>query len=189
MKNSTQIIIAIVVIILITTGVVVTGLLNNNDTTQNASTASTTTKSNTTDSTTETNEEKKVVKNETPITSSTISETNVNSDTLTQIEGKYVDYKPELLANADQGPVVLFFHANWCPTCRAMDRDINNNGESFKKSGITLLKVDFDTATDLKKQYNITSQSSFVKVDRNGKELKKASALVTVDSLSTFANN
>jgi thiol-disulfide isomerase/thioredoxin len=104
-------------------------------------------------------------------------------------EGKYVDYKPELLSNADNNPVVLFFHASWCPTCKATEKSIADNQDAFKKTGITLLKIDYDTATDLKKQYGVTSQSTFVKVDATGKQLKKGAGLTTVDALNTFAVN
>jgi thiol:disulfide interchange protein len=104
-----------------------------------------------------------------------------------EVEG-YTSYKPELLANADKSPVVLFFHAEWCPTCKALDKNIKENPEDFKKTGITLLKIDYDTATDLKKQYGVTSQSTFIQVDSSGKEIKKSGALVTVEALEKFVN-
>jgi thiol-disulfide isomerase/thioredoxin len=59
------------------------------------------------------------------------------------------------------GNIVLFFHADWCPTCRQAE-------ENFIKSGIpenlTILKVNFDTATDLRKKYSVLTQTSFVSI-------------------------
>ncbi|NCS87109.1 hypothetical protein CO050_00135 [Candidatus Roizmanbacteria bacterium CG_4_9_14_0_2_um_filter_38_17] len=40
-------------------------------------------------------------------------------------------------------------------------------------SDVTILKTDYDTATDLKAKYNITMQDSFVQVDNEGNEISK----------------
>ena len=67
---------------------------------------------------------------------------------------------------------VLFFHATWCPNCKAADADI------VKKLGeipedVVIFKTDYDKEVALKKQYGITYQHTFVLVDGDGKALKK----------------
>ena len=66
--------------------------------------------------------------------------------------------------------VVYFFHAPWCPTCRATEKAIARDGIP---AGLTLVKVDFDTESDLRKQYGVTTQHTFVQVDPSGAELAK----------------
>ena len=101
--------------------------------------------------------------------------------------GTYQDYKQELVANASDGKVVLFFNATWCPTCQATNRDINANLSKIP-SKLDILKVDYDTSTDLKKKYGVKFQHTFVKVDKDGNLLTTASGIDTLDQLIDFAN-
>jgi thioredoxin 1 len=64
--------------------------------------------------------------------------------------------------------VVYFFHASWCPTCRATEQAIARDGVP---AGLTVVKVDYDEETDLRRQYGVTTQHTFVQVDPSGAEL------------------
>lgn len=66
--------------------------------------------------------------------------------------------------------VVYFFHASWCPTCRATEQAIARDGIP---AGLTVVKVDYDDETDLRKEYGVTTQHTFVQVDPSGAELAK----------------
>ena len=66
--------------------------------------------------------------------------------------------------------VVYFFHATWCLTCRATEEAIARDGIP---AGLTVVKVDYDDETDLRKQYGVTTQHTFVQVDASGGELAK----------------
>lgn len=64
-------------------------------------------------------------------------------------------------AQASNQPVVLHFHADWCPTCRAQEKVL----QSLKsESGLdmTVLVVNYDTEKELKKRFNVRAQSTFV---------------------------
>ncbi len=76
----------------------------------------------------------------------------------------------EVMASREGTKVVYFFHAPWCPTCRATERAIARDGIP---AGLTLVKVDFDSEGDLRKQYGVTTQHTFVQVDASGAELAK----------------
>jgi thioredoxin 1 len=103
--------------------------------------------------------------------------------------GIYTAYSAELAKSAAvDGNSVIFFHAPWCPTCKAAEADINTNLTKLD-SKLTIFKTDYDTSTELKKQYGVTSQSTFVKVDKDGKLIKKGSGFTTVDAINSFANN
>lgn len=76
----------------------------------------------------------------------------------------YQDYSEEKLKNATEKYIVLFFHADWCPTCRAFEETVLK--QEIPKD-ILILKVNFDKETALKQKYNILTQTSFVIVDND----------------------
>jgi len=49
-------------------------------------------------------------------------------------------------------------------------------------AGVTIVKVDYDTATDLKRRYGVTMQHTFVQVDGSGEAVKKWSG-TTLDAV------
>jgi thiol-disulfide isomerase/thioredoxin len=99
-----------------------------------------------------------------PSTNSSQSLQTENPSAARQGTGQYVDYTEDTLANAT-GQRVLFFHAPWCPQCRAIESDINSQGVP---DGYTILKVDYDSSQELRQKYGVTLQTTFVKVDENG---------------------
>lgn len=86
----------------------------------------------------------------------------------------YVPYSEEVIeqAFAEGKKVVLFFYAEWCPSCRVADAEINQNYAEFPHNFV-LVQVDYDTATELKKKYGVTYQHTFVQIDEAGNELVK----------------
>lgn len=86
--------------------------------------------------------------------------------------GQYVTYDASKVAFAQEGKVVLFFRASWCPTCRALDSDIKANLSMIPKD-VLILDVDYDKSAELKKQYGVTYQHTLVQVDAEGKQLAK----------------
>jgi len=80
--------------------------------------------------------------------------------------------------------VVYFFHADWCPSCRATEDSLTTAGVP---DGLTVVKIDYDTATDLKREYGITQQHTFVQVDEDGAQLAKWTGSVTGDDIKAQA--
>ena len=85
--------------------------------------------------------------------------------------GAYLPYTSTAIAQA-KGKVVLFFHASWCPTCITINKDIEAHLASLPKD-VTILKVNYDEASDLKEAYGVTAQYTFVQVDNDAKLIKK----------------
>ncbi|MEO6201420.1 MAG: thioredoxin family protein [Cryobacterium sp.] len=83
--------------------------------------------------------------------------------------GAYVDYTEELLADT-AGTRVLFFHASWCPQCRALESSIKAGPIP---DGLTIFKVDYDNSTELRQKYGVTQQTTVVYIDDKGTELSK----------------
>lgn len=94
-------------------------------------------------------------------------------------KGSYEAYSSDKLALADSGDVVLFFHASWCPSCRGLNADIEEHLGSIPE-GVTILKVDYDSETELKKKYGVTTQHTLVQVASDGSLLKKWSGSPTL---------
>ena len=79
------------------------------------------------------------------------------------------EYQDQMAAREGTS-VVYFFHAPWCPDCRATEEAIEEDGIP---AGLTVVKVDFDTETDLRREYGVTQQHTFVQVGSDGEELAK----------------
>lgn len=90
-----------------------------------------------------------------------------------QEDSRYAEYTPEAMARAQaEGKTVLFFKADWCPTCRAADRDIRDKLDQIPND-VTILQVDFDNERELKQEYGVVGQHTFVVIDSDGNEVNK----------------
>ena len=105
-------------------------------------------------------------------------------DAIMTKSGTYEMYSSEKLSMAEKGKVVIFFKADWCPTCRALDADIKANMEKIPE-GVAILEVDYDKSNDLKKKYGVTTQHTLVQVDADGKLISKWSGSSNLSELLT----
>jgi thiol-disulfide isomerase/thioredoxin len=97
--------------------------------------------------------------------------------------GSYESYEASKIAMASAThDVVLFFHASWCPSCRALNSDIEKNVSAIP-AGVTILKTDYDKETELKKKYGVTTQHTLVQVDKDGTLIKKWSGGSKLENL------
>ena len=70
-------------------------------------------------------------------------------------------------------PVVVQFHADWCPTCKTQPPIVAEVLADPKMKDVKLFIADFDKEKALKKQLRVSSQSTFV-VFKGGKEVGRA---------------
>jgi len=96
--------------------------------------------------------------------------------------GTFEDYDESKLVNAETGKVVIFFNASWCPSCKSLKSDIESNLSNIPV-GTTILSADYDTYTDLKKKYGVTTQHTLVQVDKDGNQITKWSGGSTLDTV------
>lgn len=85
-------------------------------------------------------------------------------DAIAPSPGVFAGYSEEAVAQGE-GRILLFFHAPWCPQCRSIESDITAQGVP---DGVTILLVDYDSRQDLRQQYGVTLQTTFVEVDTDG---------------------
>lgn len=97
--------------------------------------------------------------------------------------GAYIDYDASAVTQAaENGTAVLFFHASWCPTCKALNDDIEASLSDIP-DGVTIFKTDYDTNVDLKQQYGVTYQHTLVQVDADGNTINKWSGGNTLETV------
>ncbi|MDP6561944.1 MAG: thioredoxin family protein [Candidatus Peribacteraceae bacterium] len=85
-------------------------------------------------------------------------------------DGSYTQYADGVIGNGQES--VLFFHATWCPKCKENDGRLKEfyGSSDYPRS---VYKIDYDTSTDLKSQYGIIGQDTFILIDGNGNEVKR----------------
>ena len=98
------------------------------------------------------------------------------------VAGSYEAYAPEKVAMAENGDVVLFFHATWCPSCRTLDSAMKENAASIPDN-THILMVDYDKNIDLRKKYGVTKQHTMVQVDKDGNKVAMWSGGSTLDAV------
>lgn len=106
-------------------------------------------------------------------------------DTAMSKEGAWIDqaaYEADAATFHAAGDVVLFFNASWCPTCKATVESLDADGVP---AGLTVVSVDYDDATDLKKQYGVTVQHTFVQVDEQGNPMAKFSGAPSGEAIAS----
>lgn len=77
--------------------------------------------------------------------------------------------------------VILFFHAPWCPTCKAADA---NFVKETAPANTVVFKTDYDSNTDLRKKYGVTYQHTFVSLNADGSLKKKMSGADSFSELT-----
>ena len=91
---------------------------------------------------------------------------------------RYVEYSKSALDQAGSARRVLFFYANWCPTCRPTDANLKENAGKIPQD-LTVIRVNYNDPDtdqeekDLAKKYAVTYQHTFVQIDSQGKEIVK----------------
>jgi len=89
------------------------------------------------------------------------------------------DYEAAIKSGA---PVVIDFHASWCPTCKKQEPLLNEIVGSKGYEKVVALKADFDKEKELKKSLNVSKQSTIV-VFKDGKEVGRSVGSTSKDDL------
>jgi thiol-disulfide isomerase/thioredoxin len=82
-------------------------------------------------------------------------------------------------------PVVVDFHADWCPTCRAQAPIVKDLLSTPELKNVTVLVADYDTEQALRKSLHVANQSTFV-VFRQGKEVARSTGDTSREGLAAL---
>jgi thioredoxin 1 len=86
---------------------------------------------------------------------------------------------------ADGRPVVVDFHADWCPICRAQAPIIKDLLSKPEFKELTVLIANYDTELPLRKALNVSQQSTLV-VFRHGKEVARSTGQTSPERLAAL---
>lgn len=97
-------------------------------------------------------------------------------------EGVYTDYSEEAVSKYKGKMKVVFFHADWCPQCQGLERNIQAGSIP---EDIVIFKTDYDNNQQLRQKYGVTNQTTLVQIDDNGDKLKLwiGSAFTDIDDI------
>lgn len=93
--------------------------------------------------------------------------------------GSYlVGWGEEAIRQSEAEKIVLFFYADWCPTCRPIDAEFKERMTEFPRD-LQVFRIDYNDANTsdadraLAQKYGVTYQHTFVQIDKQGKEIIK----------------
>lgn len=96
-----------------------------------------------------------------------------DDESMMQSSGRYVEYAGSVLDESKKTRRVLFFYANWCPTCRPADVEFRSRASELPND-VTVIRVNYnDPQTDaeekaLASKYGVTYQHTYVQIDESG---------------------
>jgi len=111
-------------------------------------------------------------------TDQTKQEDNNSNEDMNTEGSRYLIYDSNTLNETADSKRVLFFYANWCPTCRPIDTELSENSDQIP-TDVSVIRVNFndpetdEDEKDLAKTYGVTYQHTFVQLDENGNEITK----------------
>lgn len=71
------------------------------------------------------------------------------------------------------GPVLVWFHVDWCPTCQVQDRILRELLGLPELRRLTILRVDYDHQKDEVRKFRAIRQSTFI-LFNGGKEVGRS---------------
>ena len=103
---------------------------------------------------------------------SSMTETEQATMTVTGESSRYRPYSDAGFAAASDLVRVYFFHASWCPTCREAEEVFRANNSQIPE-GVVVFQIDYDRNRELKREFGVTYQHTFVAVDSAGEAVRK----------------
>ena len=96
----------------------------------------------------------------------------------------YAAYSDSAVSSAlkEGKKVYVFFHATWCPSCKALDADIEKNLSSIP-ADVLVFKADYDNETALKRKYGVTVQTTVITLNSDGSLANKALGVGSLSEL------
>ena len=130
--------------------------------------------------------EEEVVEDETAEEEVVEEETAEEEAVAEAANAEYIAYTKETYDSLiGQSPVVLYFHADWCPVCVKLNSDISGAIANFP-AGSTILKLDFDQEIELRQEYGVTVQSTLITLNAAGEVIEKLNAPSNEDLIAAI---
>jgi thioredoxin 1 len=85
-------------------------------------------------------------------------------------------------AQATGKPIVIAFHADWCPTCRTQAPIVDLFGD---RNGFVVLRVDYDNQKAVRKAFGVRQQSTLI-VFKGANEVGRAVGITSTESIEAL---
>lgn len=82
-------------------------------------------------------------------------------------------------------PVLVFIHADWCPTCKAQTKVLNQLLQGNRYRDLDILKVDFDTNTTALARFKVSVQSTLI-VFVGAREVGRSTGDTSTDGITNL---
>jgi thioredoxin-like negative regulator of GroEL len=100
-------------------------------------------------------------------------------------ETKPFDQATFLALQAAGQPILIDVYADWCPTCKAQEPIVSELLARPQFVGYTRLKVNFDTQKDVRREFGVSQQSTFI-IFRGSRELGRSTGDTHVESIASL---
>ncbi len=110
--------------------------------------------------------------------------TGSNQNETTDSASQYVTWSEAAFEQNADKERWLYFHAEWCPECRALEADIKANLSDIP-AGVIILKIEYDDYQDLRQRYQVLHQTTVVSVDAQGDKIQEVLAAGSKNNLAS----
>lgn len=111
--------------------------------------------------------------------------TTPDFDVLGAAGERYAEFdQAQFDASLGSEKMVVFFHADWCGTCRKWEKNLQANLDTLNPQA-KILKANFDDEADLRQVFGVTKQSQAVFLNADG-SVAKNEGDPSIDSINEF---
>ena len=88
-------------------------------------------------------------------------------------------------ARAENRAYIINVHADWCTTCQAQDRVLDQLRADPRFANLLIIMVDYDTQQHIMRVFNVSQRSTYVAF-RGGTEIGRMTAITTFEGIEAF---
>lgn len=80
-------------------------------------------------------------------------------------------------------PIIIEFHATWCPTCKAQAPVVESLAAQAEFNSFVVLRVDYDSQKDVRRSFDVRRQSTLI-VYKGDREVGREVGITNEESIA-----